>query len=137
MALKTEKYRKYYLKCSNTFFADCMYLYFSSSYISTLNTFRAIQNNSNVEFNDGKIKLYSCNIEECFLKYKWFIASFSCLIYSTVFRFLPLDVHDICHRLRSLQPPARMQRNSSDWPRQTRLFHVGPLLVHLHLFTSI
>ena len=23
MALKTEKYRKYYLKCSNTFFADC------------------------------------------------------------------------------------------------------------------
>ena len=24
MALKTEKYRKYYLKCSNTFFADCI-----------------------------------------------------------------------------------------------------------------
>ena len=23
MAPKTEKYRKYYLKCSNTFFADC------------------------------------------------------------------------------------------------------------------
>ena len=26
MALKTEKYRKYYLKCSNTFFADCKIL---------------------------------------------------------------------------------------------------------------
>ena len=28
MALKTEKYRKYYLKCSNTFFADCISSFF-------------------------------------------------------------------------------------------------------------
>ena len=31
MALKTEKYRKYYLKCSNTFFADCITQEYSDS----------------------------------------------------------------------------------------------------------
>ena len=44
LALKTEKYRKYYLKCSNTFFADCTYcIFFLNNYLFTLTKMNAIK----------------------------------------------------------------------------------------------
>ena len=51
MALKTEKYRKYYLKCSNTFLAGCILICKS---IHTLNpTFRMLTLKLVKQFNHG------------------------------------------------------------------------------------